>query len=115
VSNRAGLVATATVISGGAIVTILLIDLWPFIGLTLISAAMIIALFLRSARVAAAIAIGSAVFAALELLQLARCDPTIQDCSYNTEITVLLAWIVTLATIGAIAVVLIFGRKAAAR
>jgi hypothetical protein len=108
-------VTTATAIVGGAIVTIVLIDLFPVIGLTLVSAALIIAVALRSAPVAAAAAVGSAVFAGLVLLQLARCDPTVQDCSYNATMTVVVGWLVTLAAIGAIAAVLISRRKAGAR
>jgi hypothetical protein len=115
VGDRAGVVTNATAIGGGAIVTIVLIDLFPVIGLTLVSAALIIALALRSARVAAAAAVGSAVFAAMVLLQLARCDRTVQDCSYSPGITVIVGWMVTLTVIGAVAAVLISRRKAGAR
>ena len=115
VNNRADLAGTAMVIAAGAIGTILLIYLLPVIGLTLASAAMILAVALKSARIAAAIGIGSAVFAALVLRQLARCDPAVQDCSYTAEITVIVVWIVTLAATGAIAAVLISRRKSGAR
>lgn len=102
-------------IVGGAILIILLMDLFPVIGLTLASAALIGAQILRSARVAAAIAIGSAVFLALVLLQLARCDPNVQDCAYSTGMIVILGWMVTLVAMGAVATALITRRKTAAR
>lgn len=115
VSDWARLAVSAMMIVGGAILTSLLIDLFPVIGLTLASVALIVALVLRSSRVAAAIALGSVAFLALVLLQLGRCDPNVQDCAYSIGTTVVVGWMVILAATSAIAVVLISRRKAAAQ
>jgi len=108
------LAANTLVIVVGSIATVLLIDLYAFIGLGVASVALAVAALFRSARVAASIAIGSGLFAVLVLLALSQCDPTVADCSHSDGVFLVLAWLVALAATAALAAVLVSRPKAIA-